>query len=137
VKAEPERMRAGGGPRARTTPYPHWPTRVVLGSRAGRVELQKIPVGLGQLVLEAQAELQPEQAGREVEWQVGSLPEVQADRTMLSLVVANLLSNALKFTRPRARALIEIRDVSTDADEVTVMVRDNGVGFDRVNAIRS
>jgi light-regulated signal transduction histidine kinase (bacteriophytochrome) len=48
---------------------------------------------------------------------------------MLRLVFANLLSNALKYTRPREKARIEISSCA-DGRAVTFMVRDNGVGFD-------
>jgi len=99
-------------------------------SRAGRADLQKTVIRLDQLVQEAQAELQSETAGRQIEWQIDALPEVHADRSMLRLVFVSLLSNALKFTRPRPRAKIEVRDVSKGDDELVILVRDNGVGFD-------
>ncbi|HVG58268.1 MAG TPA: PAS domain S-box protein [Hyalangium sp.] len=98
-------------------------------SRMGRAELRKGRVVLHELVAEVQRELALEAEGRQVEWRVGALPEVQADRSLLRLVLKNLLSNALKYTRPRAVALIEIG--SREEDEgVHVWVKDNGVGFD-------
>jgi light-regulated signal transduction histidine kinase (bacteriophytochrome) len=45
-------------------------------------------------------------------------------------VLDNLITNALKFTRPRERARIEIGSESERNDEVVIFVRDNGVGFD-------
>lgn len=49
---------------------------------------------------------------------------------MLRLVLVNLVSNALKFTRPRQQAEIEIGCLPSDETEIVVFVRDNGVGFD-------
>lgn len=50
----------------------------------------------------------PEADGREIEWRIESLPEVECDSGLLKLVFSNLLSNAAKFTRARQRAVIEI-----------------------------
>ena len=49
---------------------------------------------------------------------------------MLRLVLVNLISNAVKFTRTRARAKIEIGCLKEEKDQVVVFVRDNGIGFD-------
>ncbi len=60
---------------------------------------------------------------------VGALPEVQADAELLRPVFVNLIGNARKFAATRNDARIDI-GASSDADGVTVFVRDNGVGFD-------
>jgi chemotaxis family two-component system sensor kinase Cph1 len=57
------------------------------------------------------------------------LPTVHADAALLRIVLVNLISNALKFTRPRPRARIEIGCDAASADPA-IFVRDNGVGFD-------
>ena len=49
---------------------------------------------------------------------------------MLKLVLQNLIGNAIKFTRTRTRAEIEIGCIAGKPNEVVVSVRDNGVGFD-------
>jgi PAS domain S-box-containing protein len=98
-------------------------------SRMGRAELRKSRVALDQLIAEVQRELALETEGRTVEWRVGALPEVQADRSLLRLVLKNLLANALKYTRPRAVAVIEIGS-REEAEGAHVWVKDNGVGFD-------
>jgi light-regulated signal transduction histidine kinase (bacteriophytochrome) len=98
-------------------------------SRMGRADMRRMKVNLGQLVHEVRREVEGEADGRTIEWRVGPLPEVQADPSMLRLVVRNLLANAVKYTRPRAAARIEVGS-RTDDGEVIVWVRDNGVGFD-------
>jgi PAS domain S-box-containing protein len=98
-------------------------------SRMGRAELRKGRVALHELVTEVQRELTLEVEGRKVEWRMGALPEVQADPALLRLVLKNLMSNALKYTRPKAAALIEIGS-REEAGEIHVWVKDNGVGFD-------
>ncbi len=74
-------------------------------------------------------DLNQETRDRDIEWIILELPEVEADKALLRQVLLNLLANALKYTRPRKRARIEIGCSSTDAEHV-VFVRDNGVGFD-------
>jgi PAS domain S-box-containing protein len=98
-------------------------------SRIGRAETRKTLVSLDALVKEAMEEVRPETEGRDIAWTIRALPELYADRSMLRLVLVNLISNAIKFTRTRPKAEIEIAFVSADG-EPTVFVRDNGVGFD-------
>ncbi len=98
-------------------------------SRMGRAELRQSRVDLSALVDEVRRELEVDAAGRGVEWRVGPLPEVRADPALLRQVVRNLLGNALKYTRPRPQAVIEVGARETQG-EVEVWVRDNGVGFD-------
>ncbi|HWQ33675.1 MAG TPA: PAS domain S-box protein [Blastocatellia bacterium] len=99
-------------------------------SRLGRTEMRRIPVDLNQLVREAQRELQPAVAGREIIWTIHQLPETAGDPSLLRQVFVNLLSNALKYSRTRHPARIEIGEVPAQSDEIVVFVRDNGVGFD-------
>ena len=100
-------------------------------SRMGRAEMAKSVVEVGPLFAEIIRELGPETEGRIVEWKVGALPPVTADRQMLRLALTNLLANAAKFTRTRSRAEIEIGCApSGERPETVIFVRDNGVGFD-------
>jgi PAS domain S-box-containing protein len=98
-------------------------------SRMGRSEMRQQKVSLGILVKEARRELHRDIEGRDIEWRIGALPEVQGDALMLRQVIVNLLSNALKYTRTRDQAKIEIGLKDTE-QETVVFIRDNGVGFD-------
>jgi PAS domain S-box-containing protein len=99
-------------------------------SRIGRAETQNTVVNLGDLVREASSEVQQETDGRDIVWKIGALPSLHGDRSMLRLALVNLISNAVKFTRTRPQAEIEIGCADAKQDEVVVFVRDNGVGFD-------
>lgn len=99
-------------------------------SRIGRAETHKTMISLDQLVQEVLAEVRQDTAGRDIEWKIGGLPASYGDRSMMRLALVNLIANAVKFTRTRARAEIEIGCVEPNANQVVVFVRDNGVGFD-------
>lgn len=99
-------------------------------SRMGRSEMVRTAVDLQRLFEESRSSLAAEIGKREVVWQVNPLPAAHGDAAMLRLVFDNLLGNAVKFTRTRETAVIEVgwrRDEGTG--EVIVHVRDNGVGF--------
>jgi light-regulated signal transduction histidine kinase (bacteriophytochrome) len=99
-------------------------------SRMGRWEMVKKPVELNVLVKEVIREFEPETQGRLIRWQVAAPPVVNADLAMLRIALVNLISNALKFTRPRHQAEIEIGCLPGREKETIIYVRDNGVGFD-------
>jgi PAS domain S-box-containing protein len=97
-------------------------------SRTSRKELVKQPTGLKSLVDDVLKELRSELNQRAVEFRIGNLPFVDCDPGLARQVFANLLSNALKFTGPRKRALIEVGQTWREG-QLVVFVRDNGVGF--------
>ncbi|MDA2913202.1 response regulator [Acidobacteriia bacterium AH_259_A11_L15] len=97
-------------------------------SRVGRREPERQVTGLNSLVQEVLKELKAEQQGRAVEWRIGQLPFADCDPALMKQVFSNLLSNALKYTRPRERAVIEVGTTTRDEQSV-IFVRDNGVGF--------
>jgi PAS domain S-box-containing protein len=96
-------------------------------SRLSRQPLKKQKVSPAVIVQRVLEELQPEQAGRRIKIQAGNLPACLADPTLLHQVFANLISNALKYTRPRDPAVIEI---GWSDKAQAYFVKDNGAGFD-------
>ncbi|HEX2826866.1 MAG TPA: response regulator [Burkholderiales bacterium] len=99
-------------------------------SRTGRAEMRQSRVDLDALVRTAIADLEMAVQGRNIEWSVGALPAALGDPALLKQVFANLLGNAVKYSRPRDPARIEIGATVDDDRQMTVFVRDNGVGFD-------
>lgn len=74
--------------------------------------------------------LDPDTQGREVQWIIADLPLVECDPVLVKQIFQNLLTNALKFTRTRTPAVIQIGCQENSDDRLPVfMVRDNGIGF--------
>jgi signal transduction histidine kinase len=85
-------------------------------------------VAFRSLVDQVLGELDNQLENRKIEWRIGSLPVVNCDQGLMKQVLTNLISNAVKYTRPREVAVIEIGAESVDGERV-FFVRDNGVGF--------
>ena len=98
-------------------------------SRMGRVEMRQSLLQLEPLVAEVWEELAPEREGRQIVLEVGPMPEAKGDPAMLRLVFKNLLGNAVKYTRPRAEARVEVT-AEQGEEGLVIHVKDNGVGFD-------
>ncbi|MGH2631949.1 MAG: ATP-binding protein, partial [Tepidiformaceae bacterium] len=97
-------------------------------SRLGRRSITRSKVDMTQLVQDTYASLAPVTEGRDISFSVGELPACQGDVDLLRHVFTNLLENAVKFTRQREVATIEVgAQVGT---ETVYLVRDNGAGFD-------
>jgi light-regulated signal transduction histidine kinase (bacteriophytochrome) len=98
-------------------------------SHMGRTALKPRQVDVASLVDEIRQKLAMEHGGRRIQWVVGELAPVHADPVLIRLVFENLLDNAVKYTRTREKARIEIGSSRNDGETV-YFVRDNGVGFD-------
>jgi PAS domain-containing protein len=98
-------------------------------SRMGRQAMSLKQVDLGTLVRDVIRELEPEADGRYIAWRIGDLPAVKGDVSMLRIVLGNLISNAVKFTRSNEQARIEVGCQSREQESI-IFVRDNGAGFD-------
>jgi light-regulated signal transduction histidine kinase (bacteriophytochrome) len=96
----------------------------------GRTEMTQARVDLDDLVRETLRRLETATQGREITWKIASLPPVKGDLALLRQVFTNLIGNAIKYSRQRAPAVIEIGCSSVANGEVVVFVRDNGAGFD-------
>jgi len=98
-------------------------------SRLGRQPLRVQTVSIADLVRQILDELKSDLEDRQVEVTVADVPACQADRALLKQVLVNLLTNALKYTRRRDIATIEVGSLATDG-VCTYFVKDNGAGFD-------
>ena len=105
-------------------------------ARVDRSQLHLTRVDLGQLLREIVRELEPETQGRRIHWEILPLPEIECDRSLIKQAFVNLLGNAVKFTRGRSPAVIEIGALTESAEtgEVVCFVKDNGAGFDQNQA---
>lgn len=98
--------------------------------RMGRAELNLENVDLKSLTHGIVESLQPNLGDRDVQWQIGDLPQVHADGVMLRTVLMNLIDNALKFSHNCHPIQIEIASTPVTSTEFVIFVRDKGVGFD-------
>lgn len=98
-------------------------------SRTGRMEMKLDNVDMNRAIKDSLAILEQEIKGRNIEWKISSLPNVHADYTLIRQVWVNLIGNAIKYSRKRDLAIIEIGEIP-EADENIFYVRDNGAGFD-------
>jgi len=105
-------------------------------SRAGRAPVAARDVPLEPLVRQVIADLAPQWEGRAVDFVVVVPGSVHADPALLRQVFANLLGNAIKFTRERAPARIEVGREAVPGAADVIFVRDNGAGFDMQHAGR-
>jgi PAS domain S-box-containing protein len=98
-------------------------------AKLGRQSLRLRPTDLNVIVAETISVLQPECEGREVEWRVAPLPTLECDGVLMGQVFQNLLGNALKYSRGRTKAVIEVGSIQQAGKPAVVFVRDNGAGF--------
>jgi PAS domain S-box-containing protein len=98
-------------------------------SHINRKKLNKQEVDLRILVQSVIESLTLETANRKIEWTITELPSAQADPILIQQVYANLIGNAVKYSRKRESARIEVGSLPQHGETV-YFVRDNGAGFD-------
>jgi light-regulated signal transduction histidine kinase (bacteriophytochrome) len=99
-------------------------------SRVNSSELVITEVDLEDVLSESLQLVRPWTQGRNIQWQRTRLPSIRGDETLLRQVFVNLVANAVKYTKPRDPAVIEIGTRVERPRELLLFVRDNGVGFD-------
>ncbi|OQY30522.1 MAG: hypothetical protein B6I38_07340, partial [Anaerolineaceae bacterium 4572_5.1] len=102
-------------------------------SRTGQTDLRFKELDFNEMIADIRAEISDSLEGRDIEWTLATLPSVKADPGLMSIVWTNLIGNAVKYTRTREQAKIEIGALLPDenASQASIIfyVRDNGVGF--------
>jgi signal transduction histidine kinase len=97
-------------------------------ARVGRHALKLQVVSLNSVVEEVVCLLQPGTEGRAINWKITDLPSAECDPVLVKQVFQNLIANAIKFTRTREPAVIEINH-RQEKGQTVIAIRDNGVGF--------
>jgi signal transduction histidine kinase len=97
-------------------------------ARIGRQEPRLEVTGLGVIVQQVLQDLKSDVKDRDISWQIGDLLFVECDPGLMKQVFYNLIANAVKYTRPRHPAVIEVGQTAHDGQPV-IFVKDNGVGF--------
>ena len=98
-------------------------------SRLGHQELHYTTINMAKLVNEIIHDFEPEIRNRVVEWNISNLPFALGDKSLLRQVIFNFVSNALKFTKNREKAIINI-GFKDKKSELIFFIKDNGAGFD-------
>lgn len=98
-------------------------------SRMCEMQMNIETINLEQLFSEVYAELIKLEPQREVEFTIQHLPNIYGDPVMIKLLVSNILSNALKYTRNKKQACIVATSVENEREYI-ISIKDNGVGFD-------
>ena len=97
-------------------------------SRMVRQQIIKIDVAMDGLVAEAIAE-SANKNNDSIEWVISPLPNIKGDPFTIRQVWANLISNAIKYSKRNEHPKIEI-GWQKEVNETIFFVKDNGVGFD-------
>ena len=100
-------------------------------SRTGRLPMNMANVDMTAQVRDLVDVAKENLGDRRVRFEIGTLPNAQADATMIRRVWFNLIDNAVKFTEPKSNATITIGGQLTENREAIYSVIDNGIGFDR------
>jgi light-regulated signal transduction histidine kinase (bacteriophytochrome) len=98
-------------------------------TRIGRTDLNIEWIKTNNIISDIVQKLRFESQNRSISWNIEDLPDVNGDRSQIYLIFQNLISNAVKFTQKKDKAVISIACRQSDSCYV-FCVKDNGVGFD-------
>ncbi len=108
---------------------------ILIFSRAGRQELEPDQLDMNNVLRDVVQEIIAGETGREIRLEIKELPSAMGDKAAVRQVFSNLLTNAVKFAKPREVAMIEVGG-QEGKDEVVYYVKDNGVGFDEQYSLK-
>ena len=98
-------------------------------SRVGKQNLTKVFLNMDNLVDNVVKEFIAQPQKNELEFKVNPLQVVRGDNSMIKLVLTNLISNAIKYSGKKDKAVIEVGSY-IENDDLIYYVKDNGAGFD-------
>lgn len=98
-------------------------------SKADLKPMETVRLDMNELIRQCFDEKLLAEPGREVVLETEPLPEILGDAFLIRLIVANILSNSIKFTRSRVRGKISVRAERLKG-QIRFHFKDNGIGFD-------
>jgi signal transduction histidine kinase/DNA-binding response OmpR family regulator len=98
-------------------------------SLVGKSEIKFVPLNMVLLVNEIIKEIVPSSIHDQFEFVILDLPDAEGDRSLIRQAWINLISNAVKYTMPKEKKVIEIRGERQEGLSI-YSIKDNGVGFD-------
>lgn len=104
-------------------------------SKMGEMPMKKEEIDLEKLFREVFHELMKNETNRQVRFNLHQLPVINGDPVMVKLLVHNILSNAIKYTRNEKVAVIKVFSVENE-NEYILSIEDNGVGFNMMYSSR-
>lgn len=128
-RTDPEITRLLGKIRTSASKMSHLIDELLTYSRLGRTDLKKNKLSFNAIVDEIIKEAEDITKDRKIVWKIKKLPSVNADPTLIKLVLQNLILNSLKFTSKKKNAVIEIDFEVKSKKELTFWIKDNGAGF--------
>ncbi len=98
-------------------------------SRLGRQQIRKSSIDLAAMARQVFEQLREQEPERDLQLTVQELPQAWGDPSLINQVMMNLLGNAIKYTRAKKTANLEVGGY-LQGQETIYYVRDNGIGFD-------
>ena len=98
-------------------------------SRLSRTEMRHKNIISKNLVNRVLKTFNDDLVGRNIEIKISELPDIKGDENLFTQVWINLISNALKYSRNKEKAVIDIGG-KIENDKIIFYVKDNGAGFD-------
>jgi light-regulated signal transduction histidine kinase (bacteriophytochrome) len=103
---------------------------LLIFSRISIRDLQKSVMNIDEIVKSAINDFKSEMEGRNIKWKISHIPKINIDGKMAFQLFTSLISNSIKYTKPKPIAEIEIGVLNETDKDVTIFIKDNGIGFD-------